>query len=105
MIGSHWSRTVQADVVAINWRERTILIGACKWGTDAVNRQIARHLMQHTIPKTVAALPDSGVGWRVVPALFARSGATPDAQSLMREHDGILIDLPTLYADLGEDVE
>jgi hypothetical protein len=38
----------------------------------------------------------------VVPALFARAGATPDAVALLREHDGILVDLPTLYADLGE---
>jgi hypothetical protein len=30
VIGSHWSRKVQADVVAINWTERAILIGQCK---------------------------------------------------------------------------
>jgi uncharacterized protein len=28
--GSHWSRTVQVDVVALNWQERAILRGECK---------------------------------------------------------------------------
>jgi AAA+ ATPase superfamily predicted ATPase len=40
VIGSHWSRSAQADVVAINWRERAILIGECKWSTDPVDRQM-----------------------------------------------------------------
>src|SRR5262249_41154995 len=34
LVGSHWSRHVQADVVAISWRQRAILIGECKWGTE-----------------------------------------------------------------------
>lgn len=103
VIGSHWSRTVQADVVAVSWRERAILIGECKWGADAVNRQTVRHLLDQTIPKTVAALPDAGQGWRVIPALFTRAGATPDAQTLLQEQGGLLVALPTLYQDLGED--
>lgn len=100
VIGSHWGRTVQADVVAVSWRERAILIGECKWGTERVNRQTVRQLLEHTLPKTVAALPDQGQGWRAIPALFARAGATSDAEALLREHGGLLIDLPTLYADL-----
>ncbi len=31
VIGSHWSRSVQADVVAISWAERAIVIGECTW--------------------------------------------------------------------------
>jgi hypothetical protein len=74
---------VQTDVVAVSWQERSILIGECNRGADAVNRQTVRHLLDQPIPKTVAALPEAGQGWRVIPALFARSGATPDAQALM----------------------
>lgn len=102
VIGSHWGRTVQADVVAVSWRDRTILIGECKWGSDPVTRQTLRQLITHTVPQTVAALPDGGAGWRVVPAMFARSGVTPDAQALLDEHAGLLVDLPMLYADLAE---
>ena len=100
-IGSHWSRGVQADVVAVNWRERAILVGECKWGTDQVSREIIRQLIDHTVPKTIAALPDQGAGWRVTPALFARMGATVQAQALLHEHEGVLVDLLTLYNDLG----
>jgi len=32
VIGSHWSRKVQADVVAINWAARAVLVGECEWG-------------------------------------------------------------------------
>ena len=101
VIGSHWGRTAQADVVAVSWRERASLIGECKWGTERVNRQTVRQLLEHTLPKTVAALPDQGQGWRAIPALFARAGATSDAEALLRERDGLLIDLPALYAELG----
>jgi uncharacterized protein len=101
VIGSHWSRAVQADVVAVSWRERVVLVGECKWGTDRVNRQVVRQLIEQTLPNTISALPAQGQGWRAIPALFARAGATTDAQALLREHDGLLIDLPMLYADLG----
>jgi hypothetical protein len=102
VIGSHWDRTVQADVVAVNWRERVMLVGECKWGTERVRRQTLRQLIEHTLPRTTAALPQHGAGWRVIPALFARAGATPDAQALIREQHGLVIDLPRLYADLQE---
>lgn len=49
VIGSHWSRSEQADVVAVNWRERAILIGECKWSTDRVDRQIVRDLLDYQV--------------------------------------------------------
>lgn len=100
VIGSHWDRSVQADVVAVSWRERVVLVGECKWGGAAVTRQELRTLFEHTLPHTLKALPQGGAGWRAIPALFARMGATPDATTLLREQSGLLIDLPTLYADL-----
>lgn len=100
VIGSHWSRQVQTDVVAISWRERAILIGECKWTTDPVDRQVVRRLLDQTLPKTLAALPEQGVGWRVLPAIFARTGATSEAAALFQEHGGLLIDLATLATDL-----
>ena len=103
VIGSHWDRRVQADVVAVSWRERTIMIGECTWSSDAVSRQMVRNLLDHTIPKTVVALPNDGQGWRIIPVIFARAGATPDAQSLLHDQNGMVVDLPILYADLSED--
>src|SRR5262245_45758084 len=102
VVGSHWSRTVQADVVAINWSERAILIGECKWGDAAVDRQTVRDLIERTVPLTLADLPDRGAGWQVVPALFARVGATPAARKTLEAAKGFVVDLPTLFADLAE---
>jgi hypothetical protein len=39
---------------------------------------------------------------RVIPSLFARTGATPEAAALLQEHGGLLIDLATLATDLRE---
>lgn len=100
-IGSHWDRHVQADVVAVNWRDRHVLVGECKWGDAAVPRQDVRQLLDHTVPRTVAALPDGGAGWRVVPVLFARHSATPEAAALLQAQGGQVVDLATLYADLA----
>jgi uncharacterized protein len=102
VIGSHWSRQVQVDVVAINWAEKAILVGECKWGTDAVNKQTVRDLLDRTVPLTVADLPESGAGWKVTPALFARVGATPAARKTLEEAGGMVVDLLTLFGDLAE---
>jgi AAA+ ATPase superfamily predicted ATPase len=102
VIGSHWSRHVQVDVVAINWSARTILIGECKWGMDTVDRQTVRDLIERTVPLTLADLPDKGSGWQVTPALFARAGATSAARETLEAVGGIVVDLATLYADLAE---
>jgi AAA+ ATPase superfamily predicted ATPase len=101
-IGSHWSRRVQVDVVAINWQTREILLGECKWGDAAVDRQPVRDLIERTIPLTLADLPSGGTGWQVHPALFARAGATPAARETLRAAGGMLVDLPSLFADLAE---
>lgn len=102
IIGSHWSRSVQAPIVAISWTERAILIGESLWGTDVVDRQTVRYLLERTIPLTVADLPDKGDGWQVYPAFFARAGATPAARKALTDARGILVDLPTVFADLAE---
>lgn len=93
---------MQTDVVAINWPARAILIGECKWGTAAVDRQTVRDLIERTVPLTRAALPDKGVGWQVYPALFARAGATPAAHKTLMDAGGIAVDLPALVADVAE---
>lgn len=102
VIGSHWSRTVQAPIGAISWTERKILIGECTWTDTAVDRQTVRDLLERTVPLTVADLPDKGDGWQVYPAFFARAGATLAARKTLEDARGLLVDLPTLFADLAE---
>jgi hypothetical protein len=78
-IGSFWSQEAQVDVVAVNWRTKDILLGECKWGTDAVGRSVIRALAA----KTGKVLP--GDRWNVHYVFFARQGFTATAQEEARK--------------------
>jgi AAA+ ATPase superfamily predicted ATPase len=95
-VGSHWSADVQVDVVAINWREKAILLGECKWGTDVVGRGLIRELVEDKTPKVLAELPDRGEGWTVHYAFFARAGFTEAAQAEGERRQVTLVSLAQL---------
>ena len=100
VVGSHWSASVQADVVAINWHERQILLGECKWGSERIDRQIVRDMIEKKAPKVIQGLPDSGAGWRMHYVIFSRGGVTPAALTELQRLDGISVDLGMLDKDL-----
>jgi AAA+ ATPase superfamily predicted ATPase len=102
-VGAQWSRIVQVDVAAISWRDKALLLGEAKWGTDTVGRNVIRELIEKKTPKVLTSLPDSGKGWRIYYAFFARNGFTDAARELAQEHDAWLVDLATLDRDLRED--
>ncbi len=99
-VGSHWSRAAQVDVVAVNWIERTILLGECEWGTGAMDQAAARELLQAKTPRVLKELPGGGAGWRVHHAFFARAGFTEAARTEATAAGAQLVDLATLDADL-----
>jgi AAA+ ATPase superfamily predicted ATPase len=101
-VGSHWSRSVQVDVVAVSWAERAILLGECKWGTDAVDRAVVRELLEAKTPKVLRDLPEGGAGWKIYYAFFARAGFTAAAEAEARSARAQLVDLATLDADLRQ---
>lgn len=94
LVGSHWSADVQVDIVAINWRDKAILLGECKWGLKNVNRATIREL----VAKTPMTVPDDE--WQVHYAYFARSGFTDAARAEAQKLDAILVDLERLDNDL-----
>jgi AAA+ ATPase superfamily predicted ATPase len=100
-VGSHWSSRVQVDVVALNWKTHDILLGECKWGTDPVDRQVVRELIETKTPLVLPDLPDQGVGWKVHYAFFSRSGFTPAAAAEFRKVQGLLVDLEAIDRVLG----
>jgi hypothetical protein len=100
-VGSHGSRDVQVDVAAINWPERAILLGECKWSSDAVDRAIVRDLHETKAPKVLRELPAEGVGWHVHYALFARGDFTDAARAEARSVGARLVTVETLDKDLG----
>ncbi len=94
LVGSHWSAEAQIDVVAINWREKAILLGECKWGLPVVNRKTIREL----VGKASQVVP--GAEWQVHYAYFARSGFTDAARVEAQKLNAILVDLERLDNDL-----
>ena len=89
IVGGHWARDAQVDVVALNWREKQILLGEAKWGEGKVGREIIRELVE----KTALVVPDQGKGWQVHYAFFAREGFTGAAQVEAAQHSSLLITL------------
>ncbi|HSH00890.1 MAG TPA: ATP-binding protein [Anaerolineae bacterium] len=100
MVGSYWDNSVQIDVVAINWSEKQILLGECKWGDGQIKRQVIRELIELRTPKILKALPNEGEGWQVGHAFFARKGFTSASQKFATEFNIDLIDLQRLEDEL-----
>ncbi|MBP7690120.1 MAG: ATP-binding protein, partial [Thermoflexales bacterium] len=100
-VGSHWSREAQVDVVAINWADKAIWLGECKWGTERVAREILAELIEKKTPKVLKLLPGEGTQWTVHHGLFSRAGFTPATHQLAEASDVLLIDLDRLARGLG----
>ncbi len=98
IVGSHWAQDAQMDVVAVNWREKAILLGECKWGVDAVGRSILQEFLGKS-PLVLQALPEGGAGWAVDHALYARAGFTEAAQAPAWAVHILLVDLARLAED------
>lgn len=94
LVGSHWSTKAQVDVVAIDWREKAILLGECKWHQDAVGVNVLREL----VAKTALVVPPGD--WKVYYALFARSGFSQAASHEAAQLNAQLVDLNRLVEDL-----
>ena len=99
IVGAHWSRKVQADVVAVDWANRQLLLGECKWGDGRVDRQTVRELIDGKGALLRRELED-GDGWQFHYALFSRAGLTPAAAAELRAYDGLNVDLARLDAEL-----
>lgn len=78
LVGSHWSAGEQIDVVGINWAERFLVLGECKWVDDGVAREAVEKFLENSL----AAVP--GKGWTVERLFFARRGLAPAAHDAAR---------------------
>ena len=101
-VGSHWSRRVQIDVVALDWTQREMLIGECKWGTSPVDRPVVRELIEVKTPRLLQDLDADPAAWRIHYAIFSRLGLTPAAQDALHAAGGLAVDLNHLDRDLAE---
>ena len=95
VIGSHWSRAVQIDVVAVSWQQKRVLLGECKWTGEPVDKATVRDFLARA-QKALAELPREGQGWSASFACFARRGLTPAAAAELRAAGGFVVDLTAL---------
>lgn len=79
-VGSVWTSAAQLDVVGINSMTKMLVLGECKWGTEAIGRSVVSEL----IDKTSEAVPKAGQ-WQVYYLGFARSGWTEAAKNFANE--------------------
>jgi AAA+ ATPase superfamily predicted ATPase len=79
-VGSAWNHGAQIDVAAVNRKDRSILLGECKWTTLPVERRV----LQELIDKTDKAIPAEGY-WKIQYILFSRNGWAPSALEFASE--------------------
>jgi AAA+ ATPase superfamily predicted ATPase len=96
LVGSHWAKDAQIDVVAINWRDKAILLGECKWQSRPVGRSIIRELIDKA-PRVVPAND-----WQLHFAFFARAGFTDAARLEANQVKALLVDLNRVEVDLRQ---
>ena len=65
-----------------------------------VDRSIIRALVAKT-PLMLEDLPDRGIDWQILYAIFARTGETPTARQPLAAHRGVLIGVNRLYQELA----
>jgi AAA+ ATPase superfamily predicted ATPase len=100
IVGAHWSRRVQIDVVAVQWQTRQILLGECKWGREKVSRKVVRELVEQKTAHLRRDLAADGEAWQIHYAIFSRAGLTDAALNLLGEYGGTAVDLTALARGL-----
>ncbi|MCP5116216.1 MAG: DUF234 domain-containing protein, partial [bacterium] len=93
-VGSFWSKEAQVDVVAINWMDKAILLGECKWSRKPVGRSVVTTLVE----KAEHVVPEGS--WQVHYAFFARAGMTEAARAEAELHKATVVDLDRLDREL-----
>jgi uncharacterized protein len=85
-------------VAAINWTERRLLLGECKWGEEDIGRSVIASLILERGPRLLARLEGE---WQVEYIFFAHEGFTVDAQALAEEQEAQFVTLAQLDGDLS----
>jgi AAA+ ATPase superfamily predicted ATPase len=99
-VGSHWGAGAQVDVVAINWREKRLLLGEAKWRAEPVGSSVIQELVRKKTPKVLKALPDNGDGWTVDFLFFSKMGFNDGALEKAKNHGVRLVDLTDMVRDI-----
>lgn len=74
-VGSVWNARAQVDVVGINFMEKSIMLGECKWTLKPADRSVLAELVEKKAGLVIPAKGD----WKVHFLGFSRSGWTSGA--------------------------
>jgi AAA+ ATPase superfamily predicted ATPase len=97
-VGRHWAANCEIDVAGINWRERQVLLGECKWGAATIGRGIVKDLIETRAPRVLDRLEGE---WQVHYAFFGRAGFTEAAKEAAGKVQATLVDLAQLDRELA----
>lgn len=100
-VGRHWSQDEEAHIVAINWRTRDILLGACDWRGLPVGERLVNELLEEKTSLLRRELPFQGENWTFHYAIFPRIGLTEAAQTLFSSRGGLVVPLANLERGLS----
>ena len=79
-VGSAWNRQAEVDVVGINWMQKTIILGECKWTLNPIDTPVLAHLVE----KASRLIPQEGK-WQAYFLGFSRSGWSSRAIQFQKE--------------------
>jgi AAA+ ATPase superfamily predicted ATPase len=94
-IGSDWSGPdYQADVVAINWRERQLLVAEAKWTDEAADTAVLTKLTRVTelvVERLRAASPKDrrDLPWQIQRVVFSRHGGTSGLRAAIKTQSAV----------------
>ena len=91
-IGRAWTRTAEFDVAAIDHKQRTVILGECKWTTQKMGCETLENLVRKT------ALFKRLDGFKITYALFCKSGFEKRLLSEAATRGILLFDNLTLVA-------
>jgi AAA+ ATPase superfamily predicted ATPase len=100
VVGAHWGKTEQIDVVAINWDEAAVLFGECKWRSE---RALELSEVEKLVERAGQVELATRSGQPLMPhyVFFSRAGFTEPAKARAAELGALLVDLATLDAGLS----
>ncbi|NOZ70774.1 MAG: ATP-binding protein [Chloroflexi bacterium] len=88
-VGRWWSPQGEIDLVALDDRNKELLVGECKWTKRPVGINVLEEL------KRKASLLPGGPWQRIVYTLFAKQGFTAALQALAADEENILLFTPS----------
>ena len=79
-VGSIWNKEAQIDVAGVNFMDKTLILGECKWNRHSMGVDILKALIE----KTDKVLPREG-DWQVYYLGFSRLGWKQSALDFVRD--------------------